>query len=171
MWHSCSWIYFHMSQDECLWCVCREQRACVSRLVINNLPLEALDQYHLTVCSNLCPLGGSALSRWDPRWEWGCLWPMQTGGPITPCRQTVSPCKKSVQIVTKFSKTIILLCRRILVQLQCRLIANELHMEWREWMSSGFYKPKFKCTQCAVHMCHMWKCKGCCFDKWSRRGG
>lgn len=43
-------------------------------------------------------------------------------------KKTVSLCKNSAQIVTKFSKTIILLCRRILVQLQCSFTANELHM-------------------------------------------
>lgn len=87
----------------------------------------------------------------------GCLRPTQTGGPITPCRKTVSLCKKSAQIVTKFSKTIILLCRRILVQLQCSLTSNELHMQGREENESTlvFVKPKFKWNKCAVHVSHV----------------
>lgn len=61
--------------------------------------------------------------------------------------------------MTKVSKTIILLCCSILVQLQCSLTANELHMWGRDWVNSGVCLVKVQtywmCTYVIYFLSHV----------------
>lgn len=81
----------------------------------------------------------------------GPLVTTQTGGLTTRKQKWKKSEQNQLKLVMAFFSRILLYCRSILFHLPCCRAANEWQMRGKE-AATLLVGPKFKCTECAVHV-------------------